>query len=1778
VTLTATDFGAVADLATALGILRDGSPDPGWFGDPAARLGAVLSDDAQRDALVGFLDSVLDDDTVHQDDGRVVLPVVQADDPRTTVAVVLEPLPDVVRVGVRAELTAAAVSGAQSRPEVTASIEAALFQVCRGSAPPVDPLVLGRPGGRIRLAAELSLDGAAVPGGFHLGGVAVDVDVPTATGDDPPVLALRLSGLQLPNAAPRDIVLDAASVATLGEDVVDLVVGLVQAQAASAGGPLADLATLVGLAGAVPSLPLAALRSQGVDALVTWFSGVFGDATAQAAWLNALASLLPVATVARGGVEAHFGSASVRLEMRSFAGPTGQLRLTPAVDVSLGDSGRLVQGHLELFTLDVATGGVTGVPQLSVWGYLGRTPGGAEPVILDAQATAATPAVRVEAVRAGFALDTARRPTFVLAADRVDIGGHTYPTLDLTSTDVLMDAAGSLADSVLDHLLDGLGDVADTVRTLLGLAPPPGHAGVPTVTLADVLRDPLGAVAGYWHTVLTSHADAVPDLLGVVRTVLASAGSVTLPVEGDGTADTPWRVPLTAAFELQAFRTGDELHVSAATVARIDALSQQCIVIDSTLAVELASVDLAARHVHVLGGAVAKVLFSGSGVVRDKALLNLGPIILEADHVLISFDWRASDGVAATFAAPGLALVVDDDRVPLMLPTPGAVLDELAWDGVERLISLVAPAAPPALSTILDLLGWSPGSGPRLRLADLVGPTADAPSAIGRWLSELALAAGPAVVAFIADLITGTDAVGGLVSGAGTPSRPFALPLDPGAHAPELLLWFPGAADSDGFVSPGDEVTTWRPGDTGLASELLARGLADEAVIDDAVADLVWNRPLAAGIEALVARWTGTDGRIVPPAAAPDGVDVVVIEDAAAAQLAGQIDLTELLDHEPPVVVHVRVATDAGTAFPDAPPDRVVDLTAANRAPESFAAPVLAAGEWFVAVGPRSVAALAGGDPDGSLGQAARLGLVLTAAAGLGAGQVVIGEGGAGHAARIAAVDAPAVSDVLTLGTPLGPVAFSVLDEAAAGDAWRLLDTLTTGIDAGDEDLARGRALVDALAEVDVLADPGAELRPPAGGVPSRAGLAVHAVFGAAGEPAVRRAVTALVATGLVGHAINRIGDGAAASPTAGIRVALRTPVAADDDDPLVVSGAVVTDLAGWDVTDTGIASSAELAVRVSLRVGMRSGWLAGGPDPQRGPAHPRQHAVRALAAEVVVPRGAASTAVGQGSVTILDGRAFDQARERWELVPGGEPVGAEARLLLSLATARVSAEAAAATPSASAAALRTVLEASTLVAGDGSVADAIEQLINDPGRLAAAVLGDDGRRDQLVAGARALLAATPTGPAAEIRFAVGAVTVVADLAARTLTVDAPDAGGKFGWAAHMAVAPGDLDWWLRVGRPGPAHSVAGAAWLTADPHAVVLHRQTSGGAKAAAQLWPTFDAAKMADAVGQLAPALFAGAALELMRDAEDAVRPLVDAALSAVGLLDATGALRLPLGLLTDPVGWLRHPDVLGADPGRLIALVESLKPLLGVAGGPGELAIAPGVTLAARNAAGAFELHASVDTGAFDTPATRPLGRLVGGLDAGVRVSAGAKPQATLDLFAGPASQTPGRRAVHVAVTDQLSVFVRPTSGADVALYPNGPGLGALAGQAVTAAAHALPFALDQLAAQTGNDLAGDVAKLVAAAGDALGLRDATHHFDYDRLVAFAANPAAALVTAASTTVIAELTHLVDGFAAALPPAVSVARDGQALRLTVGVVTLRWTPSPFQARSRPRPTVSR
>ena len=123
----------------------------------------------------------------------------------------------------------------------------------------------------------------------------------------------------------------------------------------------------------------------------------------------------------------------------------------------------------------------------------------------------------------------------------------------------------------------------------------------------------------------------------------------------------------------------------------------------------------------------------------------------------------------------------------------------------------------------------------------------------------------------------------------------------------------------------------------------------------------------------------------------------------------------------------------------------------------------------------------------------------------------------------------------------------------------------------------------------------------------------------------------------------------------------------------------------------------------------------------------------------------------------------------------------------------------------------------------------------------------------------------------------------------------------------------------------------------------------------------------------------------LEIVRDLDATARPMVDGALDALGLLGAAGTdgarrVLLPVALFDDPLAWFTHEAVLGGagglQPARLVALLDALKPLLGVTGDPGAWELAAGVTIHAdAGAAGAARLSLALDTSAFDAVPGRP-----------------------------------------------------------------------------------------------------------------------------------------------------------------------------------------------------------
>ncbi len=1739
-TVAANDLGVLGNLAIALGIFTpSGDSNPAWFGDPEASLKEMLANDSQRDALIAFVDEAMGGaDRTTDPTGVVWLPIVHIEDPDLTVAITIDDAqPDGIHIGI-------GVSIRTTNPESNSSLAIPLFRAKKDGGPNVSvPFLLGSPGGRIRIATAITIDATVpVPGVARLGEVGIDFDIPTSPSDPRnAVFGLSLNGFQLPGAAsPRDIRIAADGLDALDDALLDLILSLVKAQAdtAPAGSLIAAVGGLLGLKSgdAIPDFPITQLATQGVGAIAAWLHGVITTPASRDDWMGYLASLLGGAHVGDSVSFDLGGNADLTIGMRVDTGPTGNARLTPTFGIELGNATARIEARADLFRIDLVSGAAIALPQFGVWAAAGR-PGAGNRILDVSNPTIA----RADTLRVGFALDPQRRLTFVLAADGVTLGAHNYATLDLTSPDAVMDAIGNTVGDVATQLLASCGGALGIVRLLTGLDAP---AGVAVTTLPALMSDPVGALSGYWRSLITAPAGAMTTVLAGVRNALADASAANLAIHGTGTALDPWRFTLIDPLQLEVVANGNVVTVNLAATTSVDTLGQRCTVVETRLAATLARIDLLARTGSLLPGIEGSLSARERGVNPPRVILPLGGATLTASGVGLRLGWTPASGLVASIDAPNLALDIGGARLPIALPVIAAdgtvTLPAAAWDGVEALVGYLGALVGGFLGDVVDALGWTtdtfgagglPSIGARLRLADMA---ADPQTALGNWLPRMLLSeAGPRALSILADLFRGSGHNRGFIEGTGHPDDPYRLAISD--SLPNFAVWFPPAGLERRVVAAPEALQRWRPGDPGFSPEALAACLNAEGTVATDVRSLIDGRDLAGGLAAIAQRWTGGDGRIVPPLAGPAGV-FVNRSGVAAGQLIGVLDIEDLTGRVPTTTIYVGLGADA---WPQAPAGRRVDLTAAGLDATMFAAPTAATGDWFVALGSRADCRPVGSATDGTPEQAARLARVFDALAAVSADIAVVAVAGAGHAARLGAQVQAAVTDLITLGTPLSSISLTAISTQPTADALRLLNRLLPSAavadladpdaEGEDADLALGRALVASMMELAGRADPSADLRPPA--VPPaapRAGLAINAVFGVVSESQISRAMTAIVAAGLAERA--RIRAATPLPAATGVHAGARFALPPTASGALSVSGDALLTLFAYD-NATGVDTTRHLRVR--LRVADRLGWLSATPDLE----------LRMLSADISVPLDG----IGHGSatVTLHDARVFGQSWERLTLGdgPGCVPVLPEARVLLAAAVQRISADAA----GTASVALAQLLAALGLVAANGGVVgDAVDQLIHDPGGLV-----------------RQRMTAAQAGISSALAALLGPLSATVDLAARSIHLTGgSDASGRFGWHADITVSPAGITGQLRFGATTPSQPAGGMnAIIDLNPLTVTLLWHQPGGATETVALWPNPEAAPLARILAKAAPSLGAHVAVELMRRADDMARPVIDAALDALGLLagaagDADRAIRPLAGLLADPAGWLRSADSLAANPGKIQGLFDALRPLLGVAGAPGSpVTLANGVALSVTADGPGARLALDVDPTAWAAPGGI-AGRLAAGLGLTLSVGPSGPPAFGLDAHIGLPGAAAGRRAAHLALSASgVQLFLRPTSGSDISLVPFA-GLGALA----AAAEAALPFLLDQLA-----DIPGTVGNLVGTAGDALALRSGNpKRFDGAALHAWALNPAGALTAAVPSIIstgLATVAPLLDAF---VPAAVTVNATANTLTVAMSGVSLSWNPA--------------
>ena len=392
-TITGDDLGVLGNLAGAIGLFDDGSPNSDWFGRPDHYLAQMLSDDDQRTALIAFVDEVLGgEDRTTAPGGTTWLPVVSLrppDDPmHLDVCVTLDhetpsggtPRPIRIGLGLAVQTTTPAVT--------RTTLEIPLFQVDGNGVTASTPFLLGQVGGRIRIGATV------VVGPGVIDAIGIDLDIPTNAADTDPSFGLTLTGLQLPGAPePRDIRVSADGADELDDAVLDLVLSLVRSLVAAPpaipapggpGGPAAPtahevLTAVAGMLGlvpgdAIPDFPIASLVEQGPAALTAWLHSLLTDQTQRERWIDYLADLFGAEAEGSEVVFALPGTTiALRVGIRVDTGESGHAQVTPTLGMDLTQPGSTAraEARVDLCTIDLVTGAAVAVPRLGIWASLG---------------------------------------------------------------------------------------------------------------------------------------------------------------------------------------------------------------------------------------------------------------------------------------------------------------------------------------------------------------------------------------------------------------------------------------------------------------------------------------------------------------------------------------------------------------------------------------------------------------------------------------------------------------------------------------------------------------------------------------------------------------------------------------------------------------------------------------------------------------------------------------------------------------------------------------------------------------------------------------------------------------------------------------------------------------------------------------------------------------------------------------------------------------------------------------------------------------------------------------------------------------------------------------------------------------------------------------------------------------------------------------------------------------------------------------------------------------
>jgi len=1797
------DLGEAEPLVVALGLAtRDDDGDLSfngeWLSNPSDSLTTILTNGEQRKALEELVDLTLgsiEPELPATDGGTATwLPLVDSDS--LTLAMVVETVSDGVvdvGLGVRAET--------RDPLEGNLDVHVPLFRIGAAAS---ERLLLGGADGTIRISGGLTNDsGTPIPGEAFLGGIALSVTIPT-DGTSDPTFGFTLRQLQLPGGdEAADYSLNADSADGLDDELLELVVALIEAQAEAVGGAaLTRLAALLGVgpdAGAITPLPFAAIVSGDGSALTTWFSSLVSSSSALEQWIEAWAELLGGS---RSGTALTFdvGAHTVSISFAVATNADGQTVITPTVAAAKTGSGGdvAVRAEVGLASVNLSTGAVVALPIVSVVVDVGPTSG----TLFSTGSGAAL--ISAQGIICGLSLDADRRLQPLLQVRGATIANTTHPILDLSSPQQVADAAETAGQAVLDAAVDELqaqleillGDFASLLTTAIGFTPP---AGVSALDIAEFLSDPLGALVNYWRDLLRgTDAGGTPHIITVLQPLLELLidGTGAAPaITGSGTVNDPWRLALIGELDLTLWREVDGNPAATNLDSAADTLTIGVEVsLDTPVAVSggatvggrvrasLARINLVNPGVALAAELTGELAIAG--VDNNRVRVTVNPdVALEAASCGLAFVWSPDDGLAVRPNVDDLVLRVGSASWPVDLATllrgDFSDLDDPAWAAIEHLAQiLVDEFDQDMLRELAELFGWNGGSN-RLPLRDLID---DPVPALQRWLVRLVEDANEDIESFLALISRGFADEGGnglSTRGVGTWRNPWRVGLVDSDAAPSVALWTvpDGALPA---VHASTAIQNWEPGFPALPIPNLVAALEDEAEVAADVADLLLGRTtVAESLELLADVWERTDGLLRSPGSGVgtlgsplDAVTVHELVDIAGEVYQNEIDVTAWLPAAADITIHVRVAIDADaeTLWPEVDSDRLVDLSAAtigSLADLAASLPSAGVGDWYVALSARSVIDRLADDPDGTLSQVERLQVLIDHLSSLGT-VALVGYEAAGHAARLAAQVNAAVDHLITAGTPWLALAPDSFDTASAGHALRLLRaTLVGRFDDEPEDGDVG--LIRALVNHPAITGHRAEFELTAGGVTSlRAGLDAHAIFGVLSAGDLARAMTAAVASGLAARARHRF-ENAPELTGAGFGVYLGI-------EPDAGTGALTADVtARVDVGHLDIQTGLpQLEVAPTLRVDLslyrNDGWIIGGPDA------PADVELRAVTAELVLPLGGASTEVGHAAIILHEPTIGGVRRSRWEVGVGLSDFGPdvtvtgvlpEVQQLLSHAVNALLDD-----PSVRNEAIHNALQALGLIVGDALPGDAVNELIHNPRGLVQYALANALNRDLLLEALAVLLGQDP-GTDGVLSWPVGPITLTVDLAAGAVTLTGTsdaDGPGVFGWDLQAALAlSGAAPSFTASASVSAESSMVGEVALTAQ---VGSGLSTVGGSVTPRgadplvfTLLPQVGGPSLASILQTTAPAVVTQLAFDLLQQTEPVVAGRLIPVLDALGLLedldddpDVVVARRLrPLVELVNDAGqWVQ--DALGAGSGlssqKLEDVAEAVKQLLDLPGPPGMLELAVGVTVGFGTDASLSELQVGIDTSAF----SRASGvGLAAGLDLAIPLTrtGPSVPRFGLELdFLNSAGATLPSLKLTSSPDLRLSIERSPA----VELYPNPDGLSLLLATATVAVVPMVLDAMVDAGSQLGaSSLVTTAANIVSAAGDVLDLRTGGA-FDTAKIQEFASDPVDALQQRSGEIAASAITQLAGAVGTATSGVINVTGSGTTLTIATDSVT--------------------